>query len=188
MSGLRSWTGREFHRRGPAAGSDSPCQQCPFSHRLVGGDAQLVEVIARWCSGPSWVRDDDDDDYGDSGCYSWGYYSSSGPNVPQFCYTGHSVFSRATRTFLTNFTFNRLCMKLFKTGSIDVAKDCQSFFAIDLSSCVLKRRQYKFVLRYKNFYSQFFQFCSFLLLLSLFMLQLVWWIKTNIGVMIRLQG
>jgi len=132
MSGLRSWTGREFHRRGPAAGSDSPCQQCPFSHRLVGGDAQFVEVTARWCSGPSWVRDDDDDDYGDSGCYSWGYYSSSGPNVPQFCYTGHSVCSRATRTFLTNFTFNRLCMKLFKTGSIDVAKDCQSFFAIDL--------------------------------------------------------
>ena len=47
-------------------------------------------------------------------------------------------------------------MKLFKTGSIDVVKDHQSFFAIDLSSCVLKRRQYKFVLRYKNFYGQFF--------------------------------
>ena len=26
-------------------------------------------------------------------------------------------------------TFNRLCMKLFKTGNIDVAKDCQSYFA-----------------------------------------------------------
>jgi len=29
-------------------------------------------------------------------------------------------------------TFNRLCMKLFKTGSIDAVTDCQSYFAIDL--------------------------------------------------------
>jgi len=36
---------------------------------------------------------------------------------------------------------NRLCTKLFKTGSIDVVKDCQSCFAIDLLSCVLKRKQ-----------------------------------------------
>jgi len=47
-----------------------------------------------------------------------------------------------------DFTFNRLCMKLFKTGSIDVVKDYQSCFAIDLPSCVLKRKQNKFVLRY----------------------------------------
>jgi len=36
-------------------------------------------------------------------------------------------------------TFNRLSMKLFKTGSIDVVKDCQSYFAIDLPSCDLKK-------------------------------------------------
>jgi len=30
-----------------------------------------------------------------------------------------------------DFTFNRLCMKLFKTGSIDVGKDCQSYFAME---------------------------------------------------------
>ena len=29
-------------------------------------------------------------------------------------------------------------MKLFKTGNVDVVKDCQSCFAIDLTSCVLK--------------------------------------------------
>jgi len=29
-------------------------------------------------------------------------------------------------------------MKLFKTGSIDVVKDCHSCFAIDLPSCVSK--------------------------------------------------
>ena len=38
-----------------------------------------------------------------------------------------------------DFTFNRLCMKLFKTESIDVVKDCQSYFAIDLPSCDLKK-------------------------------------------------
>ena len=38
-----------------------------------------------------------------------------------------------------DFTFNRLCMKLFKTGSIDVVKDCQSYFATDLPSCDLKK-------------------------------------------------
>ena len=38
-----------------------------------------------------------------------------------------------------DFTFNRLCMKLFKTGSIDVVKDCLSCFAIDLPSCVCKK-------------------------------------------------
>jgi len=38
-----------------------------------------------------------------------------------------------------DFTFDRLCMKLFKTESIDVVKDCQSYFAIDLPSCDLKK-------------------------------------------------
>jgi len=34
-----------------------------------------------------------------------------------------------------DFTFNRLCMKLFfKLGVIDVVKDCPSCFAIDLPS------------------------------------------------------
>ena len=37
-----------------------------------------------------------------------------------------------------DFTFNRLCIKLFKSGSIDVVKDCQSYFATDLPSCELK--------------------------------------------------
>ena len=39
--------------------------------------------------------------------------------------------------FLIDFTFNRLSMKLFKTGNIDVVvKDCQSYFVIDLPSSV----------------------------------------------------
>ena len=38
-----------------------------------------------------------------------------------------------------DFSFNRLCMKLFKTGSIDVVNDCLSCFVIDLPSCVCKK-------------------------------------------------
>jgi len=38
----------------------------------------------------------------------------------------------------SDFTFNRRCVELFKTGSIDVGlvKDCQSYLAIDLPSYV----------------------------------------------------
>ena len=38
-----------------------------------------------------------------------------------------------------DFTFNRLSMKRFKTGSIDVVKDCLSCFSIDLPSGVCKK-------------------------------------------------
>jgi len=59
-----------------------------------------------------------------------------------------------------DFTSNRLCMKLCKKGSIDVIKDCQSYFAIDLPSCDLKRRQDKFILRYISRVNGFCQFCN----------------------------
>ena len=39
-----------------------------------------------------------------------------------------------------DFTFNRLCMKVFKTGSIDIVKDCLNCFALDLPSCVCKKK------------------------------------------------
>jgi len=57
-----------------------------------------------------------------------------------------------------DFTFNCLCMKLFKTGSIDVVKDCQRYFAIDLPSCHLKGRHDKFILRYVSTVNGFCQF------------------------------
>jgi len=58
-----------------------------------------------------------------------------------------------------DFTFNRFCMKLFKTGSIDVVKYCQNYFAIDLPSCVFKKRQDTFTLRYKSTVNNFCKFC-----------------------------
>ena len=54
-----------------------------------------------------------------------------------------------------DFTVKRLRMKRLKTGSIDVVKDCQSCFAIDLPSCDRKRRQDKFILRI-YYYSEWF--------------------------------
>ena len=68
-------------------------------------------------------------------------------------------FGKADRHSL-DFTSNRLCMKLFKTGSTDVVKDCQSYFAIDLPSCVLKRRHDKFILRCVLTVNGFCQFCN----------------------------
>ena len=63
-----------------------------------------------------------------------------------------------------DFTFNGLCMKLFKTGSTDVEKDCQNHFAIDLPSSVFKKRQDKFILRYKstanNSFAHFVLICN----------------------------
>jgi len=58
-----------------------------------------------------------------------------------------------------DFTFNRLCINLFKTVSIEVVRDCQSYFAIDLPSCDLKRRQDKFIIRYISTGNGFCQYC-----------------------------
>ena len=43
-----------------------------------------------------------------------------------------------------------------QTGSIDVVKDCLSCFAIDLPSCICKKRQDKFILRYNSTVNCFF--------------------------------
>jgi len=53
-------------------------------------------------------------------------------------------------------------MKLFKTESIEVVRDCQSYFAIDLPSCDLKRRQDKFIIRYISTGNAFCQYCYML--------------------------
>ena len=63
-----------------------------------------------------------------------------------------------------DFTFNRLCMKLFTTGSIDVVKDCQNYFAIDLPSCTLKKRQDKFIVRYKSTVNNFCKYANIVLI------------------------
>jgi len=47
-----------------------------------------------------------------------------------------------------DFTYNRLFMKLFRTKSIDVVKDCQYFFGAVLLSVLVLRKADKLALRY----------------------------------------
>ena len=56
--------------------------------------------------------------------------------------------------------------KIFKTGSIDVIKDCQSCFVIDMPRCVLKRRQDKFILRYISAVNGFANFAKKVVILN----------------------
>ena len=39
-----------------------------------------------------------------------------------------------------DFTSNRLFMKLFRTGSIDVVQECRSYFGVELPSCLIKTK------------------------------------------------
>ena len=59
-----------------------------------------------------------------------------------------------------DFTFNRFCMKLFKSGNIDFIKNCQDYFAIDLPSTTVKKRQDKFIKRYNYATNPFCAFCN----------------------------
>jgi len=61
--------------------------------------------------------------------------------------------------FAIAYTFRWLFIHAAKTGSIDVVKDCQNYFAIDLPSSVLKTRQDKFIVRYKSTVNNFCKFC-----------------------------
>jgi len=60
-----------------------------------------------------------------------------------------------------HFIFNRLCMKIFKTWTINVVKDCLSCFAIDLPSSVCKKGRissyYDTILQWTGFFLQILQ-------------------------------
>ena len=49
-----------------------------------------------------------------------------------------------------DFTVNRVFMKLFRTGNIEVVRDCQAFFNFDLPSMLLRKRTDKFISNYRN--------------------------------------
>ena len=49
-----------------------------------------------------------------------------------------------------DFTVNRVFMKLFRTGNIEVVCDCQVFFNFDLPSMLLRKRTNKFIGNYRN--------------------------------------
>ena len=41
-------------------------------------------------------------------------------------------------------------MKLFRTGNIEVVRDCQAFFNFDLPSMLLRKRTDRFISNYRN--------------------------------------
>ena len=57
------------------------------------------------------------------------------------------------------FTYNRLFMKLFRTKSIDVVKDCQYFFGAVLKSVLVLRKADKLALRYQCLENAFCTYC-----------------------------
>ena len=59
-----------------------------------------------------------------------------------------------------DFTSNRLFMKLFRTGSIDVVQECRSYLGVELPSCIIKKKQDKFLSRYNCVENLFCRYCS----------------------------
>ena len=49
-----------------------------------------------------------------------------------------------------DFTVNRVFMKLFRIGNIEVVSDCQAFFNFDLPSMLLRKRTDTFISNYRN--------------------------------------
>ena len=47
-----------------------------------------------------------------------------------------------------DFTYNRMCMKLFKSSNIELIKECQGYFRCLLPSLNVKERCQKFVSKY----------------------------------------
>ena len=45
-------------------------------------------------------------------------------------------------------SLNRLFMKLFRTNSIHVVKDCYYYFGCEMRSCLIKNTFDKFILKY----------------------------------------
>jgi len=74
-------------------------------------------------------------------------------------YVFDDVFSK-NMIQLADFTSNRLFMKLFRTGSIDVIQECRSYFGVELPSCLIKKRQDKFLTRYNCVENLFCRYCS----------------------------
>jgi len=59
-----------------------------------------------------------------------------------------------------DFSSNRLFMKLFRSGSIDVVQECRSYFGIELPSCLIKKRQDKNLSRFNSVDNLFCRYCT----------------------------
>ena len=69
---------------------------------------------------------------------------------------------RKTDLNSSGFVVNRLFMKLFQTGNIDLVECFQSYFCFELPSAIHDRRARKFDLRYRNHSNLFCQMIGYL--------------------------
>ena len=87
---------------------------------------------------------------------TWHIFSStlSGPNGflpgPHILYGLECCQLNKADLQSLDFSSNRLFMKLFGTGSIDVVQECRNYFGIELPSCVIKKRRDKFLSRFNS--------------------------------------
>ena len=58
-----------------------------------------------------------------------------------------------------DFTYNRMCMKLFKSSNVELIKECQGYFRCLLPSLNVKDRCQKFISKYENSVNTFCQYC-----------------------------
>jgi len=56
-----------------------------------------------------------------------------------------------------DFTYNRMCMKLFKSSHVELIKECQF---LCMPSLNVKERCQKFISKYENSVNTFCQYCN----------------------------
>jgi len=57
-----------------------------------------------------------------------------------------------------DFTYNRMCMKLFKSSNIDLVKEYQSYFCCVMPSLRVIHRSHKFITKYDKVDNTFCHF------------------------------
>jgi len=84
-------------------------------------------------------------------------------NISKRCILGTKLVKccnlRSADLHSLDFTYNILFMKLFRTKSIDVVKDCQYFFDAVLLSVLVLRKADKLALRYQCLENAFCTYC-----------------------------
>ena len=72
-------------------------------------------------------------------------FSSSSSLDPPF-HDAKTLSERKKHSASLDLTSDRLFMKLFRTGGIDVAQECGSYFGVELPSCLIMKNKISFCL------------------------------------------
>ena len=79
--------------------------------------------------------------------------------MPILLYTASCQLSNGDLHSL-DFTYNRMCMKLFKSSNVELIKDGKSNLCCLLPSLNVKERSQKFICKYETSVNTFCQYCS----------------------------